>query len=259
MPSCRAGCGIWAGCDRIDGILRLVTTCQITLPQRVETTLRTLSAFLILMLTVLGGDAYGSAKGKSEMMLLEAVQEGDTARIRELLSSGAELETRDSSESTPLLIATRANHIEVARILINANADVNAKDNIDDTPFLYAGAEGRNEILKMILATGKANLEDTNRYGGTALIPAAHHGHPETVRILLGTAINIDHMNNLNWTALLEAVILGDGGPVYQSIVGLLLDAGADPKITDRDGITPLIHAKLRDFTEIVRLIEDSL
>jgi uncharacterized protein len=221
--------------------------------------LRTLSAFLIFMLTAVGGNTCGGANGKSEMVLLEAVQEGDTARVRELLSSGAAVEIRDSSESTPLLIATRANHIEIARILINANADVNAKDNIDDTPFLYAGAEGRNEILKLILATGKANLEDTNRYGGTALIPAAHHGHLETVRILLSTAINVDHVNNLTWTALLEAVILGDGGPVYQRIVGLLLDAGADPKIADRDGVTPLAHAKSRGFAEIARLIEDSL
>jgi uncharacterized protein len=221
--------------------------------------LRALTALLILMLMAVGGDAYGGAKGKLEMVLLEAVKEGDAARVRELLSRGAALETRDSSESTPLLIATRANHVEVARILINANADVNAKDNIVDTPFLYAGAEGRNEILKLILATGKANLGDTNRYGGTALIPAAHHGHLETVRILLGTAINIDHVNNLTWTALLEAVILGDGGPVHQRIVGLLLDAGADPKIADRDGVTPLAHAKSRGFTEITRLIEDSL
>lgn len=214
---------------------------------------------LILMLMAAGGNADGGAKGKSEMVLLEAVLEGDAARVQELLSGGAALETRDSSESTPLLIATRANHIEVARILINANADVNAKDSIDDTPFLYAGAEGRNEILKLILATGKPNLGDTNRYGGTALIPAAHHGHLETVSILLGTAINIDHVNNLTWTALMEAVILGDGGPVYQGIVGLLLDAGADPKIADRDGVTPLVHAKSRGFTEIARLIEDSL
>jgi hypothetical protein len=55
--------------------------------------------------------------------------------------------------------------------------------------------------------------QSTNRYGGTALIPACHYGHVETVRLLLGTAIDVDHVNNLGWTALLEAVILGDGGP----------------------------------------------
>ena len=73
----------------------------------------------------------------------------------------------------------------LARLLIAAGADVNAKDDIEDSPYLYAGAEGRDEILKMTLAAG-ADLKSPNRYGGTALIPAAHHGHPETVKILLG-------------------------------------------------------------------------
>ena len=47
------------------------------------------------------------------------------------------------------------------------------------------------------------------------------------MRILLEAGVDIDHVNNLGWTALLEAVILGDGGPVYQEIVGILVDAGA--------------------------------
>ena len=124
--------------------------------------------------------------------------------------------------------------------------------------FLYAGAEGRNDILKLILATEKANLRDTNRYGGTALTPAAHHGHPETVRLLLATAIDVDHVNNLGWTALLEAVILGDRRPVYHEIVKLLLAGGASTEIADNDGVTPLAHAKSRGFTEIARMIEQS-
>ena len=187
--------------------------------------------------------------------LPEAAARGDAASVKVLLAEGVPVDGRDAARRTPLLLATRGNHIEVARLLIEAGADVNAKDNIRDTPFLYAGAEGRNEILQMILATGRANLADTNRYGGTALIPAAHHGHPETVRMLLGTGMDIDHVNNLGWTALLEAVILGDGGPVYQEIVGLLVDAGA-LGIPDNDGVTPLEHARRRGFSEIAALIE---
>ena len=131
---------------------------------------------------------------------------------------------------------------------------MNAKDGMQDTPFLYAGAEGRNEILKLILQHGP-KLDDTNRYGGTALIPAAHHGHPQTVRLLLEAGVDVNHINNLGWTALLEAVILGDGGPVYQEIVGLLLQGGADWRIADGDGTTALQHARRRGFDEIARLI----
>ena len=194
-------------------------------------------------------------EGTMDTRLAEAAARGDAAAVRALLEAGAPVDGRDAARRTPLLLATRGNHVEVARLLIAAGADVNAKDNIRDTPFLYAGAEGRNEILTAILATGRANLADTNRYGGTALIPAAHHGHPETVRILLGTEIDIDHVNNLGWTALLEAVILGDGGPVYQEIVSLLVDAGASG-IPDGDGVAPLEHARRRGFAAIAALIE---
>lgn len=161
---------------------------------------------------------------------------------------------RDGRGRTALLLATHGNHADVARALIAAGADVNAKDDIQDSPFLYAGAEGRIEILKMALAAG-ADLGSTNRYGGTALIPAAHHGHVEAVRILLGTPIHIDHVNRLGWTALMEAVILGDGGPVHTEIVRLLLDAGANPTIADRDGVTPLAHAQRRGYGAMVALL----
>jgi uncharacterized protein len=224
--------------------------------ERSEIGRRALIASLGLLFLLSAGGENSLAQGDPGMLLVEAVQVGDTGKALELVAEGAPLEARDAENRTALLLATRANLVEIATALIKAGADVNAKDNIHDTPFLYAGAEGRNDILKLILATGKANLRDTNRYGGTALIPAAHHGYPETVRLLLNTAIDVDHVNNLGWTALLEAVILGDGGPVYQEIVKLLLSAGANANIADRDGVIPLAHAKSRGFTEIVRLIE---
>lgn len=182
-------------------------------------------------------------------MLLDAVRAGDLAQVR-LVAGNADLEARDGQGRTALLLATHANDVEIAKALIDAGANVNAKDSIKDTPYLYAGAEGRDEILKSILASGRANLKDTNRYGGTALIPAADKGHPSTVRILIEAGVDIDHVNNLGWTALMEAVILGDGGPVYQEIVGILVDAGAS-QIADRDGVTPLEHAKRHGFEAI--------
>jgi uncharacterized protein len=120
---------------------------------------------------------------------------------------------------------------------------------------LYAGAEGRLEILKMTIAAG-ADLKSTNRYGGTALIPAAHHGHVEVVKILLATKIDIDHVNRLRWTALLEAVILGDGGPVHTEIVRLLVAAGANVNLVDRESVTPLAHARRRGYSAMVRILQ---
>lgn len=165
-------------------------------------------------------------------------------------------ETRDSRGRTELLLATRANDVEAARALIAAGTDVNAKDIIADTPFLYAAAEGRLAILRLILATGRADLADTNRYGGNALIPAAHHGHPEVVRELLKTNIAVDHVNRLGWTALLETIILSDGGPTHQDIMAQLIAAGADVNLKDGEGVSPLTHARQRGYTEMVKMLE---
>jgi ankyrin repeat protein len=194
------------------------------------------------------------AEGGPAQALLEAAAKGDEAAVERSLAAGVKVEIRDAAGRTPLLLATHGNHVAVARLLIAAGADVNARDAIQDSPYLYAGAHGRTEILKMTLAAG-ADLKSLNRYGGTALIPACHYGHVEAVKVLLATKIDIDHVNRLGWTALLEAVILGDGGPVHTEIVRLLLVAGANPSIADREGVTPLEHAKRRTFTEMVRLL----
>lgn len=190
------------------------------------------------------GEAMGSAT------LHEAAAANDAALIRKLLSEGAGIEARDGNGATALLVATHANALDAARALIEAGADVNAKDAISDSPYLYAGARGHLEILKLTLTHG-ADLKSTNRYGGTALIPACERGHVETVRTLIAAGVDVDHVNNLHWTALLEAVILGDGSETYQQIVGLLIDAGANLDLMDKDGVTSLEHARRAGYREI--------
>ena len=189
-----------------------------------------------------------------DQALIAAAARGDLATVEQLIRDGASVKAKDGRARTALLAATHGDHVATARALIAAGADVNAKDDIGDSPYLYAGAEGRTEILRMTLPT--ADLKSVNRYGGTALIPAAHHGHPDAVRVLLGTAIDKDHVNKLGWTALLEAVILGDGGAVHTGIVRLLVEAGANVNIADREKVTPLQHARRRGFGEMARILE---
>jgi ankyrin repeat protein len=207
------------------------------------------AAFSVAMMT------QAPAQGSRDPALIAASDKGDLATVERLIAEGAGVKAKDGRGRTALLAATHGNHVAVARALIAAGSDVNAKDDIQDSPYLYAGAEGRTEILKMTLVAG-ADLKSTNRYGGTALIPAAHHGHPDAVKVLLATAIDRDHVNRLGWTALLEAVILGDGGPTHSEIVRLLVEAGANVNIADRDKVTPLSHAKRRGFAAMVRILE---
>src|SRR5699024_4865323 len=102
----------------------------------------------------------------------------------------------------------------------------------------------------------EADTRLTNRFGGTALIPAAERGHVEIVRELLTrTNVDVNHVNNLGWTALLEAIILSDGGERHQQIVQMLVDYGANINIPDANGITPLEHARARNFTQIEQIL----
>lgn len=210
---------------------------------------------MLLSLAIIASPAFAQENGM-ETELHVAAKANDAERVKALIASGAEIDTRDKDQRTPLLLATRADAVDAARVLVEAGADVNARDNIRDTPFLYAGAEGRLDILRMLLATGKADLKDTNRYGGNALIPAAHHGHPETVRELLKTKIEIDHVNRLGWTALLETIILSDGGPTHQDIMQQLIAAGANVSLADGEGVSPLTHARQRGYREMVEMLE---
>lgn len=119
---------------------------------------------------------------------------------------------------------------------------------------VLAAERGDAPEVRRLIAAG-ADLKSTNRYGGTALIPACHYGHLETVKVLLATKIDVDHVNRLGWTALLEAVILGDGGPLHTEIARLLLARKANPNLADRDGISPLAHAQRRGYTAMAKLI----
>lgn len=187
--------------------------------------------------------------------LHQAAQANDVTKLKQMLAAGVSVDCRNEKKQTALLVATIAGSTDSAQALIDAGADVNAQAENLDSPLLFAGAAGRLEILKLCLAA-KPDFTVTNRYGGTALIPACERGHVEVVRELLKTKIPVDHVNRLGWTALLEAVILSDGGLKHQEIVKLLLAHGADRTITDKDGVTPLQHARQRGYKELVEILE---
>lgn len=208
---------------------------------------------LVLALTAIGGDAL--AAGDKAVQLLEASARGETGWVSGLLAQGAPVEARDAQGNTALLRATQGNHADTARVLIEAGANVNAQNQMQDSAYLLAGAQGYLDILNLTLRHG-ADLKSTNRYGGTALIPACERGHVDVVKTLLGAGVDPNHVNRLGWTGLLEAIILSDGGPRHQQIVELLIKGGADVNLADRDGVSPLQHARQRGQSAIAELLE---
>jgi ankyrin repeat protein len=188
--------------------------------------------------------------------LFAAASSGDDTRIVELLRQGADVNARDARGRTAVMIATYERRASAVETLVRAGADINLRDDMLNNPFLYAGAEGMLDILKLANQAG-ADPAITNRYGGTALIPAAERGHVEVVRYLLErTPVDVNHVNRLGWTALLEAIVLSNGGRRHQQVVAELIRHHADVNLPDRQGRTPLRHARDRGYREIAALLE---
>jgi ankyrin repeat protein len=184
-----------------------------------------------------------------------AAQRGDLAAVRALLAAGADPDAADATGRTAVTAAAFGGHAAVVRALVDAGADVDRQDDTRANAVLSTGVTGDVAVLREVLR-GAPDLTITNRYGGVAIIPAAERGHVALVRELLATTtIDVDHVNDLGWTALLETVILGDGGPAHVEILGLLLDAGADRSIADGDGVTALEHARRKGHAELADLL----
>ena len=187
--------------------------------------------------------------------LLAAAETGDADRVSRALEAGADLEQRDARGRTALLVAASLDHVEVAEVLVAAGASADAADDERYTPWLVTGVTGSVAMLEALLPANP-DLTRRNRYGGVAIIPASERGHVDYVRRVARTGIDVNHVNDLGWTALLEAVILSDGGPRHQDVVRALLEVGADRSIGDNDGVTALEHARARGYTEIAALLE---
>ena len=198
-----------------------------------------------------------AAAREADLALIAAAEKGDLDGVAKAMRAGASIKATDAHGRNAVLAAAYGNHVPVALLLMAAGSDVNAKDDQENSAFLIAGAEGYTDIVRLSLRSG-ADLKSTNRQGGTALIPAAHHGHVDTVRELVKAGVPVDHVNKLGWTALLEAIILGDGSPKYTEIVRMLVAGKADVNLADRDGVTPLAHAKTKGYADIVKTLEEA-
>ena len=186
--------------------------------------------------------------------LLQAAEVGDANAVAIALRAGANIEARDAHDRTALLLAATYDQIPVANVLVAMGASPNALDDRHDTPWLVTGVTGSVAMLEALLPANP-DLTIRNRFGGLSPIPASERGHVDYVRRVVLTGVDLNHVNDLGWTALLEAVILGDGGPNHQEVVQILLAAGADRDIADRAGVSALQHAEQRGQNEVARLL----
>jgi uncharacterized protein len=185
-----------------------------------------------------------------------AAARGDAPAIERLVNDGADMDVRDSNRRTPLHVAAFTKQDAAAVKLMSLGADPNALDGQRYDIVTIASVADDVPMLKTALKGGGKATNITSPYDGTALIAAAHLGHDEVVRTLIAAGAPLDHVNNLGWTALIESIVLGDGGKRHVACLEALVKAGANVNIADRSGATPLTLAKRRGYAEMVAILD---
>ncbi|RYF35411.1 MAG: ankyrin repeat domain-containing protein [Comamonadaceae bacterium] len=196
--------------------------------------------------------APSAAEAQAYQGLQQAALRGDVPRLRALIAAGADLEARDARGRTAVHIAAHARQRDSLRVLAEAGSSLDALESDRYDAVTITAVADDPATLALLLSLGESAKQITSRYDGTALIAAAHLGHDEVVRQLIAAGAPLDHVNNLHWTALIESIVLGDGGPRHQRTMAALLKAGASTALADRQGNTPLQLAKARGYAAMV-------
>jgi len=215
-----------------------------------------LAALLAAILPTLAQIPPSASEVRIYAGLHAAAAKGDTAEIERLIAARQNPNVQDGHGRTPLHVAVHFGHQTAAQALLKGGAKPNALDAQRYDIVTIAAVNNDVPMLKLALAGGCDPRAITSPYQGTALIAAAHLGHTEVVRVLITAGAPLDHVNNLGWTALMESIVLGNGGRNHTDTLDALVKAGANVNIADRQGVTPLGHAKSRSYIEMVRILE---
>ena len=162
--------------------------------------------------------------------LFDASKKGDVPTLRTLIITGKDdardINTRDESDWTPLIWASKKGHVDTARLLLEKGARA---DFVDDrykkrSPLMYASDEGHLAIVELLTNPPySVPIDVADKYGRTAFMLAAEQGRNDVVKKFLDLGIDINQTDKANGTALILAVIDG-----RDETVELLLERGAD-------------------------------
>ncbi|PWT89132.1 MAG: hypothetical protein C5B56_07630 [Proteobacteria bacterium] len=215
---------------------------------------------IVLMLLAAGAVMAQTPPSERELRIYaglhDAAARGDVAEIEKLIAEGERPDLQDANSRTPLHVTAFLRRHEAAQALIRLGANPNALD-AERYDITTIAAVNNDAVMLRIALDGGANARAvTSPYDGTALIAAAHRGHVEIVRMLIAAKAPLNHVNNLGWTALIEAVVLGNGSANHTATVAALVEAGADVTVPDRHGTTALSYARSRGYSQIARILE---
>ena len=179
---------------------------------------------------------------------LAAQKDADMARV--LIDSGADLETRESCDLSPLQVAILRRCLRTVEVLLRAGAGVNVADTHGRTCVILAAHGGDTEIVCTLLCMPDVEVDQGDNNGRTALHHAAYKKQADVVQLLIDAGADIEAKDTYRWPPLHKAT---EGGRL--DIVKMLVSAGADVRAPDDNGHTCIFPASRQGHTDIVRYL----
>jgi ankyrin repeat protein len=210
------------------------------------------------------GAAVNAAEGDGQTALHRAAAHGYLSVTETLLAAKADVNAQAEHGRTPLTLAVENSVVPVAAALLAHGADPNiicrqrqnwaADRNSTGSPLHFAVARG-DEAMVALLLTNRADLTLRSPLGESALDIAAILGKPRIMRQLIAAGADVNAASSAqdDKTPLHHAT-LGE----FREIVALLLEHGANPNVTahlSRNGATPLMTAAAQGNLEIASLL----
>ena len=184
--------------------------------------------------------------------LISAAAAGNGQVVEYLIAHGADVTAKDDLGKTALLYAVGYDNPKlIASLIKQDNKAVNLPDNSGNTPLIYAAQKGLDGNIKQLLANG-ANTNYRNPATGlSALAAAAAEGHSPTLRLLVRTGKADVNLPDLSGRAPIFYAMEHNQEDALRTLLAL----GANPNVQDNAGVTPLMRAAAKNQKGIVQIL----
>lgn len=189
--------------------------------------------------------------------LHQAAGNNNLSEVKKWLSVGAEVNARDTYNTTPLHLVAFENvdesHFEVAEVLLNNGADLNARDALDRTPLYLLVQNGSARIIRLFM-NFNADFTVTNDSRRNLLFSAASNNkNEEVIQLLIDQGTDVNHRSDKGTTPLHEVAEKNVDESLFD-VAEILLKNKADVNARDTSQQTPLFHLVRKGNLRIFQL-----
>jgi len=119
----------------------------------------------------------------SSVSLHDAARRGDLQRLQEFMKDGKDVNGKDFKGVTPLGYAVGHDQLSCVKVLIDMKANFNEVDSAGNSAVHFAAGYGRVKVLEHLLARG-ANASKVNQQGMTPMAVAQQNNQQQAMALL---------------------------------------------------------------------------